>query len=335
MTGPATPHAVQTLQVYPGALFCVSDGVNLGDPLAPARDLVHEDIYELAEGARPGHLTLVRSENGALSVGSDSTLGTPGAPLYLDSLLTFMGPNGTTEEVLVVVETDAETGVVAATYLHPFAPLVERVGYTLVTIDLEGAAARLAEVACISFTRGTHITMADGRQVPVEDLAPGDRVLTRDSGPQLLRWIGRQTVRATGPFAPITIAAGALNNTGPLTVSPHHRLFIYQRVDALKTGCAEVIVRAGHLVNGTTVVQETGGFVDYFQLLFDKHEIIYAEGIAAESLFVDVQNQPIIPEAVRNRLAGGARPEEMGYELEPGNLPDEDAVTLLKRASMR
>ena len=36
-----------------------------------------------------------------------------------------------------------------------------------------------------------------GAQRPVEELKPGDRVLTRDHGGQPVRWIGTQTVRFT------------------------------------------------------------------------------------------------------------------------------------------
>jgi len=127
--------------------------------------------------------------------------------------------------------------------------------------------------------------------------------------------------------------AGALNNTGPLTLSPTHRLFIYQRVDHLGTGSREVMVRARNLVNGTNVVQSAGGFVDYFQLLFDKHEIIFAEGIASESLFVDMTTRPVVPEEVQDSLKGDARPVDIGHELSAMELSRKDAVALLKRAS--
>ena len=66
----------------------------------------------------------------------------------------------------------------------------------------------------------TRITMATGAQVPVEDLRPGDRILTRDDGPQPLRWIGQRTTRASGLFAPVLIRAGTLNNARDLVVAP-------------------------------------------------------------------------------------------------------------------
>ncbi|HCQ64721.1 MAG TPA: hypothetical protein DIU07_05905 [Rhodobacteraceae bacterium] len=90
----------------------------------------------------------------------------------------------------------------------------------------------------------------------------------------MLRSIGRDTVRAAGLFAPIAIRTDALHNTGGLVVSPGHRQFVSQRVDAPRAGHKEELVRADHLVNGSDVTRNAGGFVDHVQLLFDKHETL-------------------------------------------------------------
>jgi len=292
-TRPFRAHVpTRQLPVFRANSFRVIHGVNEGDPLADASDLVYEDVYALAEGARPARLGLTTDPaTGAFRISAESGAGETGARVFLDSLLTFMGPAGGTRDALVFVEVD-ESGTIGEIYLYPLAPLAQKKGYALVTIDREGARDRLAKTASVAFTRGTRITLANGAQRPIEQLRSGDKVLTRDSGPQTLRWIGLDTLRAAGPFAPITIRAGALHNTGDLIVSPGHRLFVYQRIDALRAGRKEVLVRAELLVNGTSVTQDQGGFVDYFQLLFDKHEIIYAEGIAAESLFVEPTARP-------------------------------------------
>ncbi|MCP5038809.1 MAG: Hint domain-containing protein [Rhodobacteraceae bacterium] len=329
-----TPLPIQTFLVYPAEMMRVSHGANLNEAISAARDLVHDDIYELSKKAEYKHLAIsTRDDTGDFFIAAGSGLGQPGAALYLDCLITFMGPHGTTEEALVLIETDPNTGMIAQTYLHPLTPLAAKTGYTLVTIDPDGARTKLAESACVSFTRSTAITMADGRQVPVEHLQPGDRVLTRDSGPQKLRWIGEQTLRASGAFAPIVIAPGALNNTGELVVSQNHRLFIYQRADKMGAGQSEVLVKARDLVNDTSVVRAEGGFVDYFQLLFDKHEIIYAEGIASESLFIDTTTRSVVPEEIQKRLKSVAKPVRAGHELKATDLASSDAVALLKRAS--
>lgn len=308
----------RTIPVHRASDFRVVQGVNEGDALGDARDLLLEDAYML--GGKPlTHLTLtVSATTGPLTVADGSHEGTVGAPLFLDCLLTLMPPHGDTIEALVLVETTADAKRINCIYLYPLAPLAPNTPYTLVTINTEDARARLAETASVSFTRGTRITLADGRQKPIEKLTPGDRILTRDSGPQPVRWIGQQTVRATGAFAPITIAAGALSNDAELTLSPSHRLFIYQRVDALKAGQKEVLVRAQDLVNGQDVTRSEGGFVDYFQLLFDKHEIIYAEGIPSESLFVDHVNRPALPDELPSHDKGAPARELGQGEVKKG-----------------
>ncbi|NRP12289.1 MULTISPECIES: Hint domain-containing protein [unclassified Aliiroseovarius] len=302
-----------TLPVHDAGDFRVVQGVNEGDALGDASELLLEDDYALITPRTPLLSMTIPDHDGPLCIAEGSEVGTPGAPVFLDCVLTFMPPHGETLEAIVLVETTPDRTRIAAIYLYPLTPMRSGVQYTLVTINTENPRARLAQTASVSFTRGTRITLTDGRQAPIETLAPGDRILTRDSGPQPIRWIGQQTVRATGAFAPITIAAGALNNEAELTLSPSHRLFIYQRVDALKAGQKEVLVRARDLVGGPDVTRSEGGFVDYYQLLFDKHEIIYAEGIPAESLFVDQINSPALPEGLAPH-ARGTHARELGKD---------------------
>lgn len=329
---------VQSIPVYEAADFTVVNGANLGDPVSFAAELDLGDTYELRAGARQHRLTVEFDESGRLTVAPGTNLGRPGATVHLDCCLTLMSGTGQTTELLVLVEVD-DAGDVAGIYALPLARLAERTGYSLVGAETETAGRKFAEVACVSFLRGTHITMACGSQMKIEDLRVGDVVLTRDDGPQQIRWIGQTTVRAVGDFAPICIRAGALHNENDLVVSPDHRLFIYQRSDALGAGQHEVLVRARHLVNGDTVVQQDGGFVDYFQLLFDKHQIIYAEAIAAETLLVDPRTRAMLPEELGGTPAQGVpdhdtRPHQQ-FEVSEKLLKRPDAVGLLKRASTR
>ena len=328
----------QTIPVYPAPDLIVVNGANLGDPLSFADELDLDDLYELRANARTCLLSLLFEANGTLIVAPGSEIGRPGATVHLDACLTLMSANGRTAEMLVLVEVDDE-GNVAGIYALPLAEIAPRTGYALVGIDRANARQRFAEVACVSFTRGTPITLASGEQRAVEDLKVGDRVLTRDDGPQALRWIGQNTMRAVGEFAPVRIRAGTLHNENDLLVSPDHRLFIYQRSDALGAGRPEVLVRARHLVNGDTVTRIEGGFVDYFQLLFDRHQIIYAEGIAAETLLVDTRTRPALPEALNTALShplpGHAERAHLDFEVGEALLKNFDAAALLYRASTR
>ncbi|ATG47408.1 hypothetical protein CEW89_07400 [Celeribacter ethanolicus] len=324
---------VQSLAVYRASALRVTNGVNLGEPLANAAELELADVYELRKQAIRERLT-VNVDGDKLRVAEGSELGAPGHDLHLDCVATFMAGSGNTIEVLLLVETDAG-GLIEGTYFLPFAAMQPDVEYVLVKLDENTVRTRLSDVACVAFTRGTRITLANGMQKPIEELTVGDRVLTRDHGPQEVRWIGCQTVRATGAFAPIVIKEGALNNAHDLIVSPNHRIFIYQRRDAVHAGRAEVLVKAKLLVNGQNVIQSEGGFVDYFQLLFDTHEIIYAEGIAAESMFVDGRVKPFLPEDVQARIASEHAYAETprAFELRDGMLEPSVAADVLRSAS--
>lgn len=332
-TGP-----VQSVPVYPADDLRVVVGANLGDAVGLLEDLVLDDVYELVPGAGSVRLGIRAHGDGGFSIAGDTDIGQPGLALHLDCALSLMSPDGLTTEALMLVAVDAE-GMIADLYLLPLAPLQQQTEYSLVRFDRKSARRSFAQVACVSFTRGTHITMATGAQVPIEQLKPGDRVLTRDDGVQAIRWIGSSTLRATGGFAPILIRANALNNANDLLVSPDHRLFVYQRSDEIGAGQPELLVKARHLVNGETVVVQEGGFVDYFQILFDRHHIIYAEGIAAESMLIDPRTKPALPKELLDRIApllpkhGGRRLH--GLDVQKSLLDRPDAIDLLRRASSR
>ncbi|MBW7921219.1 MAG: Hint domain-containing protein [Rubellimicrobium sp.] len=323
------PAPARILSTIPATDFRVTEGVARGEAMGFADELVLDDIYQLAPGAGRRPLELIGDEDDSFRVAATSATGTPGNPVVIDSCATLMERDGTTLEMLILVEIEGTEA--AAVHLMPLAPLAPRIDYRLVGLDRHAGTMRLAEAASSSFLRGTRITLATGAQVAVEDLRPGDRILTRDSGPRPLRWIGQTTLRATGAFAPVLIRKGALNNENDLTLSPDHRVFIWQREDRIGAGRAEVLVKVRNLVNGRDVVQLDGGFVDYFQLLFDAHHIIYAEGIAAESLYAGPATRAALPEGLAAARHGPSR--HMGYEVKDSLLAPADAVALLRRAS--
>ena len=281
-----------TFSTYPAQDLTVTTGANEKDPIGLMKDVVAGDYYRLSRQAHPANLAICDGESGQ-EVADGSDVGFPGDSVNLDLCHTLMAPDGSMVELLVLtIWSDAKM----SRHILPLTPLQVAIDYELVTSETESAPRRFADIACVSFLAGTHLTMADGSQKMVEDLAPGDRVLTRDNGAQEIRWIGQQTTRAIGALAPIRIAEGTLNVARDLRLSPHHRLFIWQRNDEVGTGRAELMVKAGYLVNGQTVLREEGGHVDSYQIVFDGHEIIYAEGIAVESLLVTSQTRAALPE---------------------------------------
>ncbi|HEY9021178.1 MAG TPA: Hint domain-containing protein [Paracoccaceae bacterium] len=132
------------------------------------------------------------------------------------------------------------------------------------------------------FVAGTLVLTPDG-EVPVESLRPGDLVLTKDEGPQPLRWIGRRQVEARGDFAPICIAPGTFGDHRQLLVSPLHRILIRDSLAEVLFGEGEVLVAAHDLVNDYSVRRIEGGMVDYVHILFDRHQVVFSEGLESES----------------------------------------------------
>ncbi|MDP4033888.1 MAG: Hint domain-containing protein [Pseudorhodobacter sp.] len=132
------------------------------------------------------------------------------------------------------------------------------------------------------FVAGTMILTPEGERA-VETLAPGDMVMTLDHGAQVLRWIGSRSVAGMGRFAPIRFAPGALGNARALLVSPQHRMLLSGWRAELLFGCGEVLAAARHLVDGDRVHVQPMASVRYVHLLFDRHEIVEAEGVASES----------------------------------------------------
>lgn len=132
------------------------------------------------------------------------------------------------------------------------------------------------------FVAGTPIATPHGH-VAVETLKPGDLVTTQDDGPQPLRWIGTRTVKAEDNFAPILIRAGTFGQHSDVMVSPQHRVLVRDSLAELLFGETEVLVAAKDLLNDHSVIRKTGGEVTYVHLMFDRHQVVFTEGLATES----------------------------------------------------
>lgn len=312
-----------TIDVFHASQVIACDGVTKGEPLSFADELVLDDVFHIAEGATLALLDLVADTSGLRRADEAGNI------MHMDSCLTLMAPDGATHEALILVEVDDESA--ENIFLLPLGELRPGINYRLVGVERHTATRRFAEAASGSFARGTRIAMGDGQLRLIESLAAGDIVLTRDAGKQPIRHITQATLRATGSFAPVVITKGALHNEEDLVVRPDHRLFIYQREDRFGAGRSEVLIKARHLVNHDTVLRRRGGFVDYFQLIFDEHHIIYAEGIAAESHLISPHTRHALPVDVQS--PDHAHRPHLDYEVKKSLIPVEQAASLLRKAS--
>ena len=140
------------------------------------------------------------------------------------------------------------------------------------------------------FTPGTMIATPRGER-RVEDLREGDKILTRDNGIQEIRWVGRRDMTradllAAPHLCPVLIRAGSLGNGLPerdMLVSPNHRMLVANERTALYFEEHEVLVAAKHLVDnrGIRSVETLG--TSYLHFLFDRHEVVLANGAWTES----------------------------------------------------
>jgi hypothetical protein len=136
------------------------------------------------------------------------------------------------------------------------------------------------------FVAGTRIATASG-ETPVETLRVGDHLLSVFGGSVPVVWIGHRRVdrhRHESPRSvwPVRIRAGAFATRTPardLWLSPDHAVY----VDGL-------LIPAIYLVNGRSIVQVRVGVVTYIHVELPAHNVVLAEGLAAES-YLDTGNR--------------------------------------------
>jgi hypothetical protein len=155
------------------------------------------------------------------------------------------------------------------------------------------------------FTPGTMITTQRG-ELPVQMLEAGDRVVTRDNGIQVVRWVGKtqmflQDFQAEPHLLPVFIRQGAFGKGLPerdMMVSPNHRILVANERAALRFADREVLVAAKHLTaQGVHTVQSSG--TTYIHFMCDRHEVVLADGIWTESFQPDDHSLKSIGNAQR------------------------------------
>ena len=156
------------------------------------------------------------------------------------------------------------------------------------------------------FVKGTLIKCETGVK-PVEQLKQGDMVWTKDDGYQAIRWIGARTFNEADlslneRIRPIRIAKGSIGQDMPerdLLVSPQHRVLVNSRIAKRMTNEDEVLVSAKHMLRITGIDVVNGmDEVMYVHFMFDRHQIVEAEGVLSESLYAGPQAiRSLLPEA--------------------------------------
>lgn len=134
------------------------------------------------------------------------------------------------------------------------------------------------------FLSGTKILTAGGER-NIEDLAVGDLLPTMFGGLRPVQWIGRYRYTKSEPSKPWAESARPVRIARSALASnvPHADLYVTAAHGILIDG---VLVPAELLINGTTITRHEpkGDEMEFFHIKLESHDVVYAEGVPAETL---------------------------------------------------
>ncbi len=251
---------------------------------------------------------------GTATFADGTVLGGPTTTVYSEQQYTLTAPDGTTI-TLYQIEVDsnpnstAGAGILAG-YL-PSEPLVPGVVYTItVSNTIPGNSPQYDDIeGAVCLTRGAGIATPGGL-IPVEMLKEGDLVETRN-GAKPIRWIGSCKLDASAlsrnpKLRPVRITQGALGNGLPnrdLLVSRQHRMLVSSQIAQRMFGQTEALIAAVKMTEWPGIyVDNSVTDVEYFHILFDSHEVIFADGAPTESLFTGPEALKMFPAAMREEI---------------------------------
>lgn len=275
-------------------------------------DVLRLDQAEGADALRQRAARMVqRLVGAALDQPACALRGTPedrsDLPLMDNS---FLVTEGSRCFVVTLIETGA--GKSPLLMFHDALPPRNRelwvVKHTLRPVTAGHAGAAGGGVIC--FTPGTRIATPTGN-LPIETLSEGDLVLTRDNGPQPIRWIGSRHMTGARLLAmpelrPVRLRAGSLLDgrpEGDLLVSPEHRLLIRGVQAQALFNTSEVLVAARDLIDDRGIaVDRSLREVSYIHMLLEQHQILWANGVPTESFHPASARLSALDDSDRERL---------------------------------
>ena len=233
-----------------------------------------------------GNDTFVREEGDGDDVVTDFDIGDDdGDGKFNDQIdvSELRNPDGSPVTAYDVVVTDDGSGSARLTF-----PGGETLVLQGVSPDQINSADELNKAGIPCFVAGTRILTPQGER-RVEDLRAGDLVATARGDAVPIVWQGhramtRADLDAQPELRPIVLAKGALGGARKLMVSPQHGVLAH----CTRWGRRPKLVRARHLARlcgGKVRVAKGVWQVTYVHLLFDQHQIIFANGRATESFY--------------------------------------------------
>ena len=253
---------------------------------------------------------------------------TPGNYIAPEDTFTFETSTGDTYTALIVQNVGEEgnaLGILGYVFVGDVPP--SGVELTITSQSLtDGPTVDYATISAPCFTAGSLILTRDGL-CAVEELTQGDLVMTKDHGAKAIRWIGSRKLNSmelgqAQNLLPIRIQAGALGGGMPQTdllVSPQHRMLVRSKIAQRMFDENEVLVAAKQLlaVDGVEIATEATE-VEYFHVMFDQHEVIFANGAETESLYTGPQALKSLPaESVEEIFSIFPELKDVGYKATP------------------
>ena len=165
----------------------------------------------------------------------------------------------------------------------------------------------------ICFTPAALILCENGPR-RASEIQPGDKVRTADRGLQQVRWRGEtvlshEQLTAKPHLRPVILRKNSISVGVPardITVSPNHRIMINSWRAELLFGEKEVLATAGAMVNENTIARaDPDGPLHYIHLKFIHHEILFANGLQADSFLPTDASISALPESQRDALLAG------------------------------
>ncbi len=241
--------------------------------------------------------------------------GGPTTTIYAESQFNLVAPDGSTI-TLYRVEVDSNpnstfgNGILVG--FLPTAPLEVGVTYTFTTSNTTPTNNLEFDdvVGAICFTPGTLITTPSGDRL-VEELSVGDLVITADNGVQAIRWVGRKKITGARLYAhnnlrPVMIKKDAFGKGVPcadMWLSPHHRVLVSGHNLSLNYGTKQALAPVKGLCNDHSVFTDYGvKSTEYIHILFDRHEVVYSNGLRTESFHPGAVGLDTIEEGARSEL---------------------------------
>lgn len=156
--------------------------------------------------------------------------------------------------------------------------------------DLALTTTGIAITAC--YAEGTRLATPFGART-IETIRPGELLCTADGGRARVVWTGRRRLEPIfhprpWDVSPIRVRHDAFGPGLPardLVLSPDHAVFV-----------EGVLIPVRYLCNGATVVQEAWPEVTYWHIELERHAVVLAEGLPAES-YLDTGNRAAFEDA--------------------------------------